>query len=124
MNMDIPTLLGASAGAMTALSGIYAAGRHIRYNLQAKKDRERQEILKKAEEELNKVQAELEKKISVLKQEFEAHKVGLSKDLDFMRSTYNAEIRQLGEKIEALREDLGAQHSQMVSLLTQLVSKS
>ena len=68
--------------------------------------------------------SELDDKIKRLKDEFEAHKTNLDKDLDYMRASYNAEIRTLGEKIEALQKDLGQQHSQLVSLLMQLVSKS
>lgn len=123
MNIDFPTILEASAGAITAVGGLWSAWRHIRYGMQAKKDRERQEILDKANEELFKVKVELEIKIKHLQEEFETHKESLGKDMDHMREIYNAEIRSLGEKIESLREDLGQQHSQMVALLTNLVNK-
>jgi len=124
MGFDLPTLLGTSAGAVTALSGIYAAYRHVRYGIQTKKDKERQDLLDKANEELAKVETKLREKISSLEQEFETHKTNLAKDLDYMKASYNAEVKILGEKIEDLRQDLNSQHSQMVALLTKLVSKS
>jgi chromosome segregation ATPase len=124
MNIDILTVLEASGGIISGAGSLWVGWRHIRYSAQAKKDRERQDILDKANEELGRVKRELESKIGSLKQEFENHKSNLVKDLDFMRSTYNAEIKVLGEKIESLREDLGQQHSQMVALLTKLVNKS
>lgn len=123
MNLDPSTALASLAGTITACGSLYAGYRHLRYSIQDKKDRERQAILNKANEALAQVEAKLEKKISSLELEFETHKTNLSKDLDFMRSTYNAEIKVLGERIESLREDLVVQHSQLVNLLTKLVSK-
>lgn len=124
MNIDPTTTLGSLAGAVTAISGIWAFVRHIKYSAIAKKDRERQDILDKANEEMGKIESKLNDKIRRLEEEFKNHKENLEKDLGFMRSTYNAEIRTLGDKIEALRENLEAQHSQLVNLLTKLVSKN
>lgn len=123
MNFDLSTFLASSAAVATASSSIWLGYRHIRYSIQDKKDKERKAILDKANEELAKVESTLEEKIHHLKTEFEAHKVSLNKDLDFMRTTYNAEIKVLGEKIENLRQDLSTQHSQMVALLTKLIQK-
>ena len=124
MAYDLSTLLGTSAGAVTALGGLYTAARHLRYSVQAKKDRERQDILNKVNEEMAKLESKLEEKIRRLEEEFKNHKENLEKDLDYMRSSYNAEIKVLGDKIQLLREDLGAQHSQMISLLTKLVGNN
>ena len=45
------------------------------------------------------------------------------KDVSHIRETYNSEIRNLGHKIEELREEVRGQHSQLVTLLTKLVSE-
>jgi uncharacterized membrane-anchored protein YhcB (DUF1043 family) len=119
--MDISTLLGTSAGAITAVSGLYAGWRHIRYSLAAKKDREKQAILDKAKDELDKVEAKLNEKIRLLHEEIEDHKQNITKDLGHMREMYDGELKNLGNKIDELRRDLSDQHSQMVALLTKLV---
>lgn len=124
MAYDLSTLLEASGAVISGLGSVYVGIKHLKYSFQDKKSKERQAILDKANEELAKVEDKLNKKINSLQLEFETHKTSLSKDLDFMQSTYNAEIKVLGERIESLREDLVTQHGQLVNLLTQLVSKS
>lgn len=121
MNIDLPMILEASAGAITGGSGLYAWYRHIRYGIKDKKDRERQAILSKANEELDKVEAKLEEKIRLLQEELRAHKDNLDKDMTHMREIYDGELKNLGNKIDDLRKDLSDQHSSMVALLTRLV---
>ncbi len=121
MNIDFSTLLGSSAGAVTAMGGIWTAYRHVKFSLQAKKDRERQAILDKAKEELGRVEAKLELKIRSLQEEIEIHKQNMDKDLSHMREMYDGELKNLGNKIDELRRDLSDQHSSMVALLTRLV---
>lgn len=121
MVLDIITLVEASAGAVTALSGSYAAWRHVRYSIQGKKDRDRQEILNRANEELAKVEAKFEDKIRKIEIELQAQKLNVNRDLSHMKEIYNAEIKTLADKIDLLRSDLADQHSSMISLLTKLV---
>jgi predicted RNase H-like nuclease (RuvC/YqgF family) len=121
MIVDPSTLLGTSAGAITALGGLYTAFRHVRYGIQAKKDRERQAILDEANEQLVKIEARLELKIRNLQEEIESNKQNIDKDLSHMRQMYDGELKNLGNKIDELRRDLSDQHSSMVALLTRLV---
>jgi ferritin-like protein len=123
MVLDIITLVEASAGAVTALSGTYAAWRHVRYSIQGKKDKERQAILSKAKEEIAKVEAKLEDKIKQIEIELENHKTNISKDFGFLKETYSSEVKNLGDKIETVREQLSQQHSQLITLLTRLIDR-
>jgi peptidoglycan hydrolase CwlO-like protein len=47
----------------------------------------------------------------------------VDRDIDHVKTIYNSEIKQLAGKIEELREEVRHQHSQLVSLLTRLVSE-
>lgn len=123
MNFDIVTISEAAAGAITAISGLYAAARHLRYNIQAKKDKERQAILAIAEEQINKIAFEFEEKIKNIKNDLENHKVNVSKDFGFLKETYSSEVKNLGEKIEIIRDQLSQQHGQLVALLTRMIDK-
>lgn len=124
MSMDLNTIIGISAGAVTTLGAIYTFYRHIRNGIQVKKEQERRDILKIAKDEMEKIESELLEKIKKLEIELEAQKLNVSRDLEHLREIYNAEIRALGEKIEDLRKDLSDQHSAMVNLLTKLVNKN
>ena len=95
MNVDIPTALEAMAGGITALSGLYAGWRHLRYGIQAKRDRERQAILDRANEELAKVESKLDLRIRLLQEEIESHKENLEQGSNpHVREIYNnAEIK-------------------------------
>lgn len=122
MGIDLNTLIGTSAAAITALSILYAGYRQITHSFASKRALERESILKIAKEEMAKIEAELEEKIKRLEIELEAQKMNVSRDLDHLREIYNAEIKALGEKIDDLRSDLSDQHSSMVALLTKLVN--
>lgn len=121
MNIDLPSALGTAAGAITALSGIYAGFRHIRYSLKAKKDAEREAILKQANDEMKKIQYALESKINDIESKVESQKETIARDLAFMKETHISEIKVLGDKIEDLREQLNIQYSQLIGLLTKLI---
>lgn len=123
MNIDLPTALETAAGAITAFGGLYTGYRHIRYSLQAKKDKERQAILDQANEEMKKIREELEEKIDKLELELENQKISINQDLSHFREIHSSEVKNLGEKIENLRYDLTQQHQALLELLTKLVTK-
>ncbi len=119
--IDPNTALEFATGAITGTIAAVTAfkkllGRHRRH-----KEEYRQSILAQAKEEAEKFKTALENKIQKLETEFELQKTSISKDLDHFRQTHNAEIKVLGEKIEALRNDISLQHQALVGLLTKLV---
>ena len=122
--MDLNTAAGIAAGIVTVGTGIYSGIRHYTLSRAIKKDRERKLILDQAKAELDKVEAELSNKIKDLEIELALAKEKVSQDFIHLKEVYNAEISNLGDKIESLRSDLQAQHSQMIELLTRLVGKS
>ena len=119
--IDIVSTAEAIGGAATAIGSTWAAIKHLKYNRKSKKEKERQEILDTAHEAMSKIEVKLNGRINKLEIELEAQKLSVSRDLDHVKEIYNAEIRNLADKIDSLRQDLGEQHSNMVALLTKLV---
>jgi hypothetical protein len=121
MVVDISTLFEGAGGAITAVGGLWAGWRHIRYSLQAKKDKYRQDIIDQAKEEMTKIKVVLENKIKVVEIELQTQKESVSKDLSHLKEGYSSEVKILGQRIEELRQDLAVQHGSLVALLTRLV---
>ena len=121
MSFDPVTAIGIVASAIPAMGGLYASWRHIRFSIQAKKDRERKSILDEAREAMDKVETKFSDKITKLEIELEAQKLNISRDLSHFKEMHTAEVRVLGEKIENLRENLTQQHQALLELLTKLV---
>jgi predicted RNase H-like nuclease (RuvC/YqgF family) len=119
--IDIVSAAEAIGGAATAIGSTWAAIKHIQYNKKFKKEKERQEILSKASEEMAKIEVKLNVRINQLEIELEAQKLSVSTEFVHVKDTYNSEIRVLGQRIQELRQDLADQHSSMIQLLTRLV---
>jgi len=119
--MDITTACEAIGGAATAIGSTWAAIKHMQYGRKFKKEKERQEILDKASEEMAKIEAKLSIKINQLEVELATQKENVSRDFSYVKETYNNEIKGLGEKIEDLREQLNTHHSQLIGFLTKLI---
>jgi hypothetical protein len=124
MQFDVPTMVEALGSLVAVIGGLYTTYRHISLSLKIKKENEKQAILDEAKTELDKVSIELNEKIKDLEIELALAKENITKDFVHMKEIYSAEINELGSKIEALRQDLQSQHSQMIELLTRLVGKS
>lgn len=122
MTIDVTTALEAAGAAVTAIGGVYGLIRHVVASSRRKKEEYRDSILKRAKEEMSRIEAELEEKIKDLKAELEAQKESVSKDLSHLKEIYNAEIKTLGEKIDELRSSLQEHQTSMVALLTKLVN--
>lgn len=121
MTVDINVALEAGAAVITAVGGLYTAGRRVIAHSKKKSEQYREGILKQANDEMGKVKTELTEKIKSIETELENHKVNISKDLGFLKQTYSTEIKNLGDKIETVREQLNTQHAQLVALLTRLI---
>jgi hypothetical protein len=121
MVIDISTVFEGAGGAITACGGLWAGYRHIRYSMQAKKDKYRQDIIDQAKEEMAKIKVGLENRIKVVEIELQTQKESVSKDLSHLKDSYTSEVKILGQRIEELRQDLVSQHSSLVALLTKLV---
>jgi peptidoglycan hydrolase CwlO-like protein len=116
------SVLGAVIGAIGALLAMAASFSKLKSSwLKEIDDKIRSEVLNArtiAESDLKAVDLKLDalaKDISNLEDK-------VDKDIEHVKTIYNSEIKQLAGKIEELREEVRHQHSQLVSLLTRLVS--
>jgi len=101
--IDPNIALEAAAGGITAIGGIYTAiKKWIRHSTD-KKEKYKQDILKQARSETEKIRRELEDKIEKLEIEVETQKQNIYKDIGYLRESHSNEIRNLTEKIEELR---------------------
>ena len=91
-----------------------------------KKDREHEsaKIIQEAKEEASRVKSEIDNDLNALKTELATLKTSVEKDFQHAKETHDNEIKNLGEKIEALREELRTQHGQLVGLLSKLIDKT
>lgn len=131
--VEFSTIL-AIAGAITVVGGAWLTVRKISKDYEKQGELEAAKTLQTAKEEASKVKAllvsdralmlqSIEIKIENVQVDLDTHKASVAKDLSHIRETYNGEIRNLGIKIEDLRAELRNQHSQLVALLTKMISK-
>lgn len=114
---SIMTVAGSIVTIGTAISIIQKIFRNV------KKAREEYnaQILQAAKEEISLARLKLEARIKDVEADLDTLKVSLSKDLDHVKETHNAELKNLGEKIEEVRSELRFQHTQILQLLTKMV---
>lgn len=117
------SMIIAAAAAFTTIGGAYLTFRRIQKDARAEREAYTVNILKEAEERDNDLRTALETKIESLKKELENLEETVNKDLEHIRETYNGEIRNLGQKIEELRQELRQQHGNLVKLLTKMIDK-
>jgi polyhydroxyalkanoate synthesis regulator phasin len=120
--IDYTTLLEI-AGAVTTLGGAWITIRKITKDAQKAKKEHVAEILHAAKEADHEMRAELEIRIQKLESKLGNLEVSVEKDLSHLKEAYTSEIKNLGEKIEDLRNELRQQHAGLLDLLTKLVGK-
>ena len=120
--IDPNLALAAIAGSISVIGGVYTAIKKWVNHSKTKKEAYKQDILKQARTEANKIKEELEEKIEKLEVELETQKESIYKDLGYLKESHTSEIKNLTEKIENLREDLKTQHVSILNLLTRLVN--
>lgn len=104
------------AAVVTTIGTAYLTVRKIARDTEKTKKEQKAEILQEAKEDLAIVEKELKIQIDNMQASFD-------KDLQHIRETYNGEIRNLGEKIEEMRIELRSWNSQVVQLLTKMVTE-
>jgi F0F1-type ATP synthase membrane subunit b/b' len=120
--LDYTTLIPV-LGALATLGGLIATGQRIVRNARKEREHQFQNYLKSAKEEDAVLEAKFEAKISKVEWELENLKQITNNEFEHVRETYNSEIKNLGEKIESLRDQLNTQHSQLIEFLSRLIDK-
>lgn len=121
MIVDFGTAAEGIGGAVTAVAGLYGAIKHLAGRYKRTKEKYREGILKEAKEGAERIREELEAKITKVESELRSQQEMLAVDLSHTKDIYNSEIKILGQRIQELRQDISAQHANLVALLTKLV---
>lgn len=121
MNLDVNLMQVAEV--IVGLGGAILTIQKIGKNLQRSKEAYADEILKEAKEEIALLKAKLESRIEATRSELKSLEFNISKDISHIKEAYTSEIKNLGEKIELIREQLNAQHTQLLEFLTKLIEK-
>jgi hypothetical protein len=109
------------AFAITTFGGAWLTIRKIAKDAAKSKKEQAAEILHAAKEEDSLMRAKLEARIESVKAELANLQLNVNKDLSFLKESHSNEIKNLGVRIESLRDELRLQHSQLLSLLTKLI---
>ncbi|CAK0741651.1 conserved hypothetical protein [Azospirillaceae bacterium] len=122
----IPVILSTStisavATFITLVGGAYLTLRKISRDHQKSNKEHKAEILQLAKEADSLIKSELKNKIHDLEIQIDTLKESTNKDIAHLKETYNNEIKFLGQKIEALRNEVHVQHGQIVALLTKMI---
>lgn len=109
--------------ALSTLIGLYLSVAKIKAGFKEELQKETEKAIEYARDSAKSDIALLNTQIEGLSKEINRLEDSFNKDVSHIRETYNNEIRNLGHKIEELREEVRGQHSQLVTLLTKLVSE-
>lgn len=115
-------LIGPVAVALGTIFGAYASLAKIKAGFKKELQEETQKAIVAAREASISDIAILQVKIENLGKDMTNLKDSIEKEIDFVKQTHDSEIRNLGSKIEELRDEVRGQHSQLVSLLSKLIS--
>lgn len=123
MDSNIYTSVLPLIGVVTAIGGavytILKILREIRKSKKAEADR----IIDECKELDLVLKAKLEAKLSLLETQLHNLELNVAKDFSSMKESHTLELRNLGDKIESLRDEFRTQSVGILNLLTKLVQK-
>lgn len=68
------------------------------------------------------IREEMESEIELMNSKMKNLEDKIDQDIDHVKMIYNSEIKNVVDKIESLRDQVQQQHSQLVGILTKLIS--
>jgi len=117
--MDWISISGGIAAVATAVVTV----QKVLKNLKKAHELHNAKILQAAKEDLSVAKIKLEARIEALEHSLVALKEGVSRDIAHVKETHSNELKNLGEKIGEIRQELRDQHAQILQLLTALIDK-
>ena len=121
-SLNINTLLSIAA-MVTAFGTAWLTIRKIAKDAEHQKKVQSATILQAAKEADAALFAKLDNKIHDLTMELKVHKESNQKDLEHLKENHNSDLKNLGEKIETLRDELRQQSKNILELLTKMIGK-
>lgn len=114
-------MIGQMIIALGSIASVFLTAQKLVKHLKSEKEKEIEQVLDKAMAELQKEKTLLEMKIQACFDENERLKESLEKEIEFTRTSYEIEIKNLGDKIESLKEEVRSQNTQILNLLSKLI---
>jgi hypothetical protein len=108
-------------GAAATVGTVFVTVQKILKNFKRSHEERNAQVLQAAKEELSITKLKLEARIGALEASLETLKEGVSRDIAHVKETHSAELKNLGERIQEVREQLHLQHTQILQLLTALI---
>lgn len=121
-SISIATIMSLAA-VVSAVGGAYMTIRKIVNDSEKHRKQHSAAILQSAKEADNTLKLSLEGRIHELETSLRDLRGDIDKDINHLKESYNTEIRNLGEKIENLRDELRQQHSGILTLLNKVIDK-
>jgi peptidoglycan hydrolase CwlO-like protein len=115
-------IIVAFSGGIITIGTAFLTVKKVLRNIAVDKKRQANEILREAKEEMDRREIVLKNKITELETKIEELEKSVDKDLGHLKETFNGEIRNLAAKIEGLRDDLKEQHTQLLQILSKLIT--
>lgn len=110
------------AGAIVAIQKVIKNSRVERNASVEEKEKESEKILTQAREEMQLIKLQFEAEVKALKVDLKSLESGTLKDIQYIKESQESEIKNLGEKIQDLRDQLNSHHTQILSLLEKLIN--
>jgi len=123
MVLETQMILSIATG-ITVLGTAYLTARKIIKDSQASVAKREEELMTQAKEHDQKLFLEIKSELEVLETKITNLEADFNKELSFVKEVHNNELKQLGEKIENLRDDLKVQHSNLLTLITKLIERN
>lgn len=114
-------MIGQMIIALGSIASVFLTAQKLVKHLKSEKEKEIEQVLEKAMAELQKEKTLLEMKIQACFDENERLRESLEKEIEFTRTSYEIEIKNLGDKIESLKEEVRSQNTQILNLLSKLI---
>jgi hypothetical protein len=122
--VDLPSISTAvPLSLIVVMSGLVYTWTKIYRNVKKGQAEHSAKILQEAKEADAVIRAELEAKIEALSVKFTNLEVNIGKDIVYLKEAHAVELKNIGEKIELLRQELRAQNAGVLDLLSKIVSK-
>jgi peptidoglycan hydrolase CwlO-like protein len=120
--MESPEMIGAVLGALGAIGTVVVTFTTLKNSFKKEVDKEIKSAIQAARDIADADIKAFNLRIDSLSRDIVNLKDKVDDDIEHVKGIYNGEIRSLAEKIEGLREEVRHQHTQLVALLTKLVS--
>jgi peptidoglycan hydrolase CwlO-like protein len=121
--MSSSEILGAVVGALGSIGAVAVTFTTLKNSFKKELQKEIADSIASARDIADADIRAFNLRIDSLSKEIASLENKIDKDIDHVKNIYNGEIRSLADKIENLREEVRHQHSQLVSLLTKLVTE-